>query len=178
MRFLIISLILCCCQFGWSQTSAPTPSDSLKLINYRGYGIELQVPEFWDITQDYAKDVQVMFTNKDTTGKDSTFENITLVTERIPLYNLRSYFKISKRNIGRRLLDVVFLSEGEKRISDYDSKWMIVTHRYAGRTFKVKNYYFVKHGYGYIFIFTTSPEDFDEQVKVSDRVMETLRITR
>ncbi len=178
IRLLCISCLLFHAFIGWSQAKPGVSGDSLLLTPYQGYGIELQVPAAWEVTQDFSRDIQVMFTNTDTSGEDSTFENIALFIEQARFFCLRSYFKLSKRNIARRLLGVKFLSEGENQINQYPSRWMILTHRYAGRTFKIKYYYFLKSGIAYIILLTTSPEDFEEHVKIGEQVLQTLRITK
>gem|GEM_PF-3836138 len=169
---LLISMLL-------TFASIKSQNDSTSTKKYVGYGIEIEVPASWTIVQDFSKDVQVMFQDADSTNEDKFFENICLATEKAALiFSLRSYFKLSKRNLKRGVLDPVFLSEGENEVAGYDSKWLIMTHRIAGEVVKIKWYYFLKNGVAYRFLLSTQPEKFDEYEKLTDEIMSTLRITR
>lgn len=178
-RLLVFKLCLFLLHFSNLQgQNEVKPADSLELMPYQGYGVELQVPVSWEITQDYSRYIQVLFSNQDSSAKDSLIENIALCTERLLFQSLRSYFKLSKRSIDRELLDVVFLSEGKKQVNNFACQWLIYTHRLGGKTFKVKAYFFVQHNTAYVLMLTTWVEHFKESEKIFEQVLKTFRITR
>ena len=172
---LFLLLLHCSPLHGQNEVS---PGDSIDLAPYRGYGVELKFPASWEVIQDHSRYIHVLFSNQDTTGSDSLFENIALGTERLLFQSLRSYFKLCKRVINRDNLDVVFLSEGKKQVNQYPTQWLIFTHKFGGRTFKAKHYYFVKHNTAYLLMLTTSVEDFEKDEKIFEQVLGTFRITR
>lgn len=158
-----------------SSTSITVPDG---FVNYTStkYGISVQHPSDWTVTEDFMSTVSVMIGSPAKDSSDALKENVSIIVQDLSAspVTLAEFDSLNRAELASAITDFSLLNSGDCTINGIAGKFVEYTGTQGKLSLKLYQAWTIDNNMAYVYTFTAGVETYDEYKATSDAILSSL----